>query len=62
MGEVFNKNERPPDRTDADVQGCVLAFDENACAWRPQHWNNMQISWINWWTHMPPRPEALRGA
>lgn len=59
---MFNKNERPPDKTDADVQGCVLGFDELAGSWRPLHWENMQVSWINWWMHMPPRPEALRRA
>lgn len=59
---IWNKAERPPDRTDADVQGCVLVFDEYAGAWTPRHWNNLQASWINWWMHMPPRPETLRGA
>jgi hypothetical protein len=53
----IDKRIRPPDRLDADAQGCVLAFDENAGCWDMRHWQNMDWPWLTWWMPCPPRPE-----
>lgn len=59
---IWHKNECPPKKSDADAQGCVLVYDELACAWTARHYLNLSGSHINWWMKMPPKPEELRRA